>query len=84
MIDTQFELDLNTSYIVSFMGLSTLQFTDIGCNLNTNHCSLTVNGSQLPYNEKFFIVVTASNVISIGSPTIFPNQSKLNLIKLPP
>ena len=80
MIETQFGVDLNTSYVVSFVGLSTLQFTDIGC---TNHCLLVVNGSQLPYNEKFFIVVTASNVISIGSPTIFPNQSKLTLIKLP-
>ena len=82
-MDIHFEPALKTSYNVSFMGQSTLQFTNIACSMITNQCSLTVNGSQLTYNDRYFIIVTASHAISSGSSTIFPNQSELIIIIFP-
>ena len=63
--------------MISFMGRTTLQFNNIVCSSDTNHCGLTVNGSQLAPNERYFVVVTASNGSGFGSSTIFPTQSEL-------
>ena len=61
------------------MGQKILKFIDIACNSTTNHCALTVNGSQLANNERYFVSVMASitNVNSNGSSTVFPNESEL-------
>ena len=61
------------------MGQTTLEFTDIACNVTTKHCALTVNGSQLSTNERYFVSVmgSISNVISNGSLTVFSNESEL-------
>ena len=68
-------LNAPVNYTVTFNGQTTLQFSDIACNL-TGHCALTVNGSQLFNNERYFIAVMGYSVIGSGRPTIFPNQSR--------
>ena len=72
-------IDEAVSYIVSFTGQTTLQFTDVVCDSFTDRCSLSVDGSRLSNDERYLIAVIALNAIGHGSSTFFPNQSEFNI-----